>query len=221
MFQSSRLIKVCVTYVTAAVLTACGGGDPASPLTPPLAAGGGSGGTNTGATGSTTGSIASIAGDYPVAVSKFDCSAGNKNPGTTLELQANGSCKVTTAALGGLPANTTFQRDLLPEGRYTLRITFDGAMDLLQGTASKAKVTCPPNGLCRVDTVAIFTTYSIAGGSAAVSGGGLTSIIIDNSSTPKKVASGTVYAIGNVTVTGTPTNPVGSAETGILIFASP
>lgn len=223
MNPSRKLTALFVASCTAVVLTACGGGDTAAVITPPPNAGasGASGASGGASSGAVTGSIAGIVGDYPVAVTKFDCSAGNSSPTTKLEPQANGSCKVSTAAIGGLQANVTFQRDLLAEGRYTLRIASDGSLELLQGTASKATVSCPATGLCSVNGAAGFTTYSIAGGSAAAGGAGVTTVIVTGSGSAKSILSGVVYAIGNVTFTGSTTNPVGSAETGILIFAAP
>ena len=192
-------------------LAACGGGDD----TP--AAGGGVGGAG-GAPGTVSGPIASIVGDYPVAVTKFDCSAGNQSPLTKLEPQANGSCKVTSLpAAAGLATLVTLQRDILPEGRYTLRIASDGSMEMLQGTASKAKVTCPSGGLCTVLGSSGFTTYSLAGGSAT--GIGISTVIITGSGTAKSVLSGSVYGLGNLSFTGT--SPIANGESGIMIFAAP
>ena len=190
-------------------LAACGGGDDT-----PAAGGGGAGG----APGTVSGPIASIVGDYPVAVTKFDCSAGNQSPLTKLEPQANGSCKVTSLpAAAGLATLVELQRDILPEGRYTLRIASDGSMEMLQGTVSKAKVTCPSGGLCTVLGVGGLTNYSLAGGSAA--GVGLSTVIITGTGTAKSVLSGSVYGLGNLSFTGT--SPLANGESGILFFAAP
>lgn len=209
MIFSRQSISILVASSAAAALVACGGGgsDSSSTLDPT------SGGPTT---GSVTGAIASIVGDYAVAVTKFDCSAANQNPTTTLELQANGSCKVTSAFPGQTPL-VTLQRDILPEGRYSLRIASDGSMEMLQGTASKAKVSCPAGGMCAVTSAGTLTTYTLAGGSPA--GVGITQVILTSTGTTKSVLSGAVYAIGNVTFTGT--NPIATGESGILIFASP
>lgn len=209
MIFSRQYLSILVASSAAAALVACGGGGSGSPLTldPP------SGGP---ATGSITGAIASIVGDYTVAVTKFDCSAANQNPATKLELQANGSCKVTSTQ-PGQPPLVTLQRDILPEGRYILRIASDGSMEMLQGTASKAKVSCPAGGVCAVTGAGTLTTYTLAGGSAA--GVGVTQVILTSTGSAKSVLSGAVYAIGNVTFTGT--NPIATGESGILIFASP
>lgn len=216
-----KLVSWRVTRLTSAAtlvglsLLGCGGGSVESPLVP-LAAGS----TGTGGTGGTvTGPIANIAGDYNVAVSKFDCSASNQNPTTKLELQANGSCKVTSnSPVPGLAASVTLQRDILPEGRYTLRIAVDGSMELLQGIVSKAKVACLASGMCTVTGAGTLTTYTLAGGLPAA-GVGVTQVIISGTGATKSVLSGAVYAIGNVTFTGI--SPLANGESGILIFASP
>lgn len=159
MKQPSFLFLATAALATI-LLSGCGGGDPAAPAAVPAGAAVAAGaGTGAATPGSVTGSIASIVGDYPVAVTKFDCSAGNQNATTKLELQANGSCKVTSSPPApGLAGSVLLQRDILPEGRYTLRIAADGSLELLQGTASKAKVTCPANGLCSANAAGELTT---------------------------------------------------------------
>ena len=64
-----------------------------------------------------------------------------------------------------------------------------------------------------------LTPPAAAGGAAA--GVGLTTVITSGAGAAKRVDSGLVYALGNVAFTGTVTNPVGTGESGILIFATP
>ena len=107
---------------------------------------------------------------------------------------------------------------MLPVGSYTLRISVDGSLQLLQGSDVKAKVTCPTDGICRVDANTYVTTYTIAGGNA-VAGTGISQIFFIGSGSARSFLLGTVYAIGNVTISGT--NPVATGESGVLYFAAP
>lgn len=154
-----------------------------------------------------------------MVVTKFDCSVGNQTPTTKLELQANGSCKVTSSPIApGLAGSVLLQRDILPEGRYTLRVATDGSLELLQSSASKAKITCPAGGLCNVTPSGGLTTYSL-GGSSPANTVGLSQVIFLGTGTVKTVLSGAVYVIGNVSFSGT--NPIAAGESGVLFFASP
>jgi hypothetical protein len=149
-------------------------------------------------------------------VVKADCDPENAN-GITVVPLANGSCKITT------PNSSEIRRDILPVGNYTLKITADGAMELLQGTASKAKVSCPPSpGVCRVDALgATGYVYTMASGSAGATAGsalvGLSQIIFGVSGTTKSITTGYLYGLGtNVAYTGT--SPVQSGESGVLVI---
>lgn len=214
--------KLLLISTTAALaLTACGGSDPV--VVPAGAGAAGAGGAGAGGAGPTvgavTGAISSIVGDYKVVVSKVDCLASDSNAFVKIEPQANGSCKVTSTAVGTV---VEFRRDILPVGAYTLRVASDGSLEMLQGTASKAKVACPANGLCSVNATPGFTTYSIAGGSATATGAavGLSQLIITGSGTAKTVLSGVFYGLGgNVAYPGA--SPVFAGESGVLSFAAP
>ncbi len=218
MNQAKLLIGALSIALT---LTACGGGGDGAG-TPGAGAGAGAGaGTGAGAgagtgAGAATGSIASIVGDYPVRVVKADCDAENAD-GVTVAPQANGSCKITT------PTSTEIRRDILPEGNYTLKITADGAMEMLQGTASKAKISCPPSpGICRVDaTGGTSYIYTVIGASAGASVSSVlasvSQIILNASASAKSITTGYLYGLGaNVTYAGS--NPVLNGESGVLVL---
>lgn len=194
---------------TAAVLAACGGSS--DPVVAPAAAGG--------TAGSVTGSISAIVGDYTVDVVKADCSAADSTPTITIAPQANGSCKITSTVVGTV---VEFRRDILPVGRYTLRVGADGSLDMLQSNVSKAKLACPTGGICNVTATPAFTTYTLAGGTGTGTAVtvGISQVLFTISGTVKSVLSAVVYGIGgNATFAGT--NPVLSGESGVLVFASP
>ena len=192
--------------IAAMALSACGGGN--DPVVVPAAAGGG-----------VTGAISSIVGDYNVKVTKADCLAADSSATIKIEPQANGSCKITSTVVGTV---VEFRRDILPAGAYTLRVASDGSLEMLQGTASKAKVACPASGVCAVNATPAFTTYSIAGGtgSGPVAALAISQLIITTAGTVKSVLSGVFYGLGgNVMYPGA--SPVLAGESGVLIFAAP
>lgn len=195
--------------ILAVILAACGGGD--SEGSPEA------GGTLGGGTGSAaTGSISSIVGNYSVKVVKVDCDPIAKGD-LTVTPQADGSCKITT------PVFTETRRNILPECAYTLKITADGAIEMLQGTASKAKISCPASpGVCRVDTLGTTGyVYAIASGSAGATPAstvlGVSQIIFNVTGTTKSVSSGLLAGL-NTNVTYAGVNPVQSGETGVLVI---
>ena len=107
-------------------------------------------------------------------------------------------------------------------GAYKLRIAADGSLEMLQGTVSKAKVSCPGSAVCAVNGTAAFTTYTIAGGAGSGSGAtvGISQLIITTTGTVKSVLSGVFYGLGgNVTYAGT--TPILAGESGVLVFAAP
>ena len=203
----NNLKTLISAYAVAVALSACGGGSDSGGS--PEAAG--TGGIP-GASGVVTGSISSIVGSYSVKVVKVDCTPFDDN-GTSAVPQADGSCKITT------PLFTRIERNMLPAGAYTLKITADGAIEMLQGTASKVKISCPPSpGTCRVDPNGT-SGYSYIIGSSSVGSTATTAessaLVFDVAGTKVSFRGG-ILATLNTNASFTITNPLSSGETGIL-----
>jgi hypothetical protein len=195
--MQTSLKLLAISLATATLLAACGGSD--SPANQAL------NNNNNGAAGAVTGNIASLAGEYAVTVSKADCDTEDAG----VKLLADGACEITSTS----PAGTVVEkrRDILPPGAYTLKVTADGALEMLQGTASKVKINCPAGGTCRVDG----SIYTLAG--AAIAGAGANIALSQIIFSGKTVTVGSLYGIGsNATFTGT--SPLLTNESGILVI---
>lgn len=197
--------------VLIATLAGCGGGDSGGGSD--AAGTPGTDGTPT-ASGVVTGSISSIVGSYSVKVVKFDCDPISTSD-LTVAPQADGSCKITN------PLFTQIRRNILPEGAYTLKITTDGAIEMLQGTASKVKINCPPSpGVCRVDAIGTtIYTYAIGSGSAgptpASVASGISQLEFNVAGTKISFIRGLLATL-NTNVNYTSANTLGNGETGVL-----
>jgi hypothetical protein len=201
--KTSRTL-LAISLAIATLLAACGGGSDALVI------------NNNNSPGAVQGNIASIVGSYSVNVVAADCDPADSSPTTTIA-QVGGACKITTTLPTGTVVET--RRDILPPGSYTLKITSDGAMEMLQGSTSKVKINCPSGGICRVDD-SVYTLVSASGTSAGAVSAVLSQVFFDLNTNPKKIVAASLYGIGgNATFTGT--SPLLTNETGILVIDQP
>jgi hypothetical protein len=200
--KTSRTL-LAISLAIATLLAACGGGSDALII------------NNNNSSGAVQGNIASIVGSYSVNVVAADCDPADSSPTTTIA-QVGGACKITTT----LPTGTVVETrcDILPPGSYTLKITADGSMEMLQGSTSKVKINCPSGGTCIVSG-SIYTLVAASGSSAGNVSAALSQVIFSGGN-PQTVLTAYLYGLGsNTTFTGT--SPLLTNETGILVIDQP